>query len=86
MVAHGATAGLSGVAKSLSGRYTSVIHIGTALWATGAGMKSTYDRDMPVRIILVVPVLRGISVRCSLQPGAFRSRSFPEFSGEQFLY
>lgn len=69
VIAHGVTSGLSGIVMAYFGRYTVVIRTGTALWAVGAGLKATYSHDTPIWIIVIVGVLEGIGVGCSLQPG-----------------
>ncbi|PVH75880.1 putative efflux pump antibiotic resistance protein [Cadophora sp. DSE1049] len=68
VIAHGMTSGLSGIIMSISGRYTSVISGGAALWAIGACIKVTYGQETPVWLILCTGVLEGIGVGCSLQP------------------
>lgn len=77
VIAHGTTSGLSGLIMSMTGRYTSVISGGAAIWAIGACVKVTYGQDTPVWIILCTGILEGIGVGCSPQPSCnYRAAKF----------
>ncbi|CAG8972778.1 hypothetical protein HYALB_00006870 [Hymenoscyphus albidus] len=68
VIAHGITSGLSGIIISRLGHYVSVISVGTALWALGAGAKVTYHRTTPIWQILTFGVFEGVGVGVCLQP------------------
>ncbi len=73
VITHGLTSGLTGVLISMLGHYKPIIVTGAVCWALGALAKTQYDQATPIWQIVVVGILDGIGVGCSLQPGNFDS-------------
>jgi hypothetical protein len=69
VITHGLTSGLTGVLISMLGHYKPIIVTGAVCWAVAAVEKMHYDQTTPMWRIIVVGVLDGIGVGCSLQPG-----------------
>ncbi|KAH8200299.1 hypothetical protein TruAng_005515 [Truncatella angustata] len=68
VVAHGLTSALTGILISLFGHYKPVIVTGAMCWMLAAIAKLYYDQDTAVWKIIVVGILDGVGVGCSLQP------------------
>ncbi|KAK4161178.1 major facilitator superfamily transporter [Cladorrhinum sp. PSN259] len=69
VVTHGLTSGLTGVIIYILGRYKPVIVAGAVCWVLGALLKVThYHEATPTWQIVVVGILDGVGVGCSLQP------------------
>ncbi|KAK4152719.1 major facilitator superfamily transporter [Chaetomidium leptoderma] len=68
VITHGLTSGLTGVLISMLGHYKPIIVAGAVCWALGALAKTQFDQATPIWQIVVVGVLDGIGVGCSLQP------------------
>ncbi|KAK0753544.1 major facilitator superfamily domain-containing protein [Schizothecium vesticola] len=68
VITHGLTSGLTGFLISMLGHYKPIIVAGAVCWVLGALAKMHYDQAAPIWQIVVVGVLDGIGVGCSLQP------------------
>ncbi|KAL7928720.1 major facilitator superfamily domain-containing protein [Trichoderma chlorosporum] len=68
VIAHGLTSGLTGILISMLGHYKPIIVSGAICWALAALAKMHYDQSTPMWQVVVVGVLDGIGVGCSLQP------------------
>jgi hypothetical protein len=71
VIAHGLTSALTGILISFSGHYKPVIVTGAICWAIAAIAKLYYDQETAIWRIIVVGILDGVGVGCSLQPGTY---------------
>jgi len=85
VIAHGLTSALTGIIISFSGHYKPVIVTGAVCWALAAIAKLFYDQDTAVWKIIVVGILDGIGVGCSLQPGKYLLPFHIHILGSQIL-
>jgi hypothetical protein len=69
VIAHGITSASTGILISLNGHYKPIIVTGAFCWALAAVSKLYYDQETEAWRIIVVGILDGIGVGCSLQPG-----------------
>lgn len=69
VITHGLTSALTGILTSILGHYKPIIVTGAISWFLAALAKMSYDQATPSWKIVVVSVLDGIGVGCSLQPG-----------------
>lgn len=69
VIAHGLTSALTGILISACGHYKPIIVIGAVCWALAAAAKLFYNQQTPIWEIIVVGILDGVGVGCSLQPG-----------------
>lgn len=77
VVAHGLTSALSGILISLSGHYKPVIVTGAFCWLLAAVGKLYFDQETAVWTIVLVGILDGVGVGCSMQPGKYRACTSP---------
>lgn len=84
VIAHGVMSALTGVLISLSGHYKPIIVTGAVCWALAAVSKLFYDQETAIWRIVVVGILDGVGVGCSLQPG--KSFAFPRLLLNAFLW
>lgn len=68
VIAHGLTSALTGILISVSGHYKPIIVTGAACWAVAAVAKLYYEQETAIWIIIMVGILDGVGVGCSLQP------------------
>ncbi|TGJ86274.1 hypothetical protein E0Z10_g2486 [Xylaria hypoxylon] len=68
VIAHGLTSALTGILISVSGHYKPIIVTGAVCWALAAIAKLYYDQETAIWRIIVVGILDGVGVGCSLQP------------------
>jgi hypothetical protein len=86
VIAHGLTSALTGILISVSGHYKSIIVTGAVCWALAAVAKLYYDQETAIWRILVVGILDGVGVGCSLQPvKCFPWTSFACFGSQTLL-
>lgn len=69
VIAHGLTSALTGIVISACGHYKHIIVTGASCWALAAAAKLFYDQETPIWTIIVVGILDGVGVGCSMQPG-----------------
>ncbi|KAL2867569.1 major facilitator superfamily domain-containing protein [Aspergillus lucknowensis] len=68
VIAHGVTSALTGILISASGHYKPIIVTGAVCWSLAAVAKLYYDQETAIWRIVVVGILDGVGVGCSLQP------------------
>jgi hypothetical protein len=86
VIAHGLTSALTGILVSVSRHYKPIIVTGAVCWALAAVAKLYYDQETAIWRIIVVGILDGVGVGCSLQPGkCFPWTSFACFGSQTFL-
>jgi cyanate permease len=68
-IAHGLTSALTGIIISIFGHYKPVIVTGAVCWSIAAVAKLWYDQQTPAWMIVIIGILDGVGVGCSLQPG-----------------
>lgn len=86
VIAHGLTSALTGILISFMGHYKPIIVTGAICWALAAVAKLYYDQETAVWIIIVVGILDGIGVGCSLQPGKYHASFSSHASANKHIF
>ncbi|KAJ6184690.1 efflux pump antibiotic resistance protein [Penicillium mononematosum] len=68
VIAHGLTSALTGILISIFGHYKPILVTGAVCWTLGGVAKFYYDQETAIWRIVVVGILDGVGVGCSLQP------------------
>ncbi|ETS74356.1 hypothetical protein PFICI_14222 [Pestalotiopsis fici W106-1] len=68
VISHGVTSALTGILISFLGHYKPIIVTGATCWALAAVAKFYIDQDTQIWSLIVVGILDGVGVGCSLQP------------------